>query len=109
MTKRYDNRQQASGSGEDQAGALNAVVSALAALTVDEETVRGALARILAPTLVLWGTGDNAIPRALIDDLAAAHPDWAFHPFDGLGHMIPWEAPTAYVSIVASWAGSVWF
>jgi pimeloyl-ACP methyl ester carboxylesterase len=85
-------------------GALNGAVSALAALTVDEEPVRQALARISAPTLVLWGTEDRAIPRALIDDLVAAHPDWTLRELDGVGHLLPWEAPEAYVGIVGPWS-----
>jgi pimeloyl-ACP methyl ester carboxylesterase len=85
-------------------GALNAAVSALSALTVDQEPVRQALARVSAPTLLLWGTADRAIPRALIDDLVAEHPDWAYRPIDGIGHMLPWEAPGTYVGLVGPWA-----
>jgi pimeloyl-ACP methyl ester carboxylesterase len=84
-------------------GALNAAVSAVEALTVDERVVREALDRIAAPTLLLWGTEDRAIPRALIDDLVAAHPDWSFLPIDGVGHLVPWEAPETYVAIVTRW------
>jgi pimeloyl-ACP methyl ester carboxylesterase len=62
-------------------------------MTVDQEPLRQALARISAPTLSLWGTADRVIPHALIDDLVAAHPDWAFEPIDGIGHFLPWEAP----------------
>jgi pimeloyl-ACP methyl ester carboxylesterase len=85
-------------------GALIAAVSAISAMTVDQEPVRQALARISAPTLLLWGTADRVIPHALIDDLVAAHPDWAFEPVDGIGHFLPWEAPETYVGVVGPWA-----
>jgi pimeloyl-ACP methyl ester carboxylesterase len=55
--------------------------------------VRRSIERITAPTLLLWGTGDRVIPRALIDELVSLHPEWAFQAIDGIGHMLPWEAP----------------
>ena len=85
-------------------GALNAAVSVLSTLTVDQEAVRQALDRISAPTLLLWGTADRLIRSALIDDLVTEHPDWAFHPVDGIGHGLPWEAPETYVGVVGPWA-----
>jgi pimeloyl-ACP methyl ester carboxylesterase len=53
---------------------------------------------------LLWGTADRVIPHARIDDLVAAHPDWAFEPVDGIGHMRLWEAPETYVGVVGPWA-----
>jgi pimeloyl-ACP methyl ester carboxylesterase len=85
-------------------GAINAGISAISAMTVDQEPVRQALARISAPTLLLWGTADRVIPHALIDDLVAEHPDWAFEPVGGIGHLLPWEAPETYVGVVGPWS-----
>ena len=85
-------------------GAVSAAISAVAALTVDEARTRATLGRIRAPTLLLWGTNDRVIPRALIDELVAVHPAWEFRALDGIGHLLPWEAPTAYVDIVGPWS-----
>lgn len=86
-------------------GAIQAAVSALAALTVDEGTVRAELARIEAPTVVVWGDQDRLIPRRLVDGLMELHPAWEFRTVDGIGHLLPLEAPQMYVELVADWMG----
>jgi pimeloyl-ACP methyl ester carboxylesterase len=87
-------------------GAIQAAVSTLAALTVDEATVRAELDRIEAPTLVLWGDQDRLIPRRLVDELMEAHPAWTLRAVDGIGHLLPVEAPELYVELVADWVNS---
>jgi pimeloyl-ACP methyl ester carboxylesterase len=84
-------------------GALQAAVSAGTALTVDEDRVRGELDRVQAPTLVLWGERDRALPRALVEDLRLARPTWTFRDVPGVGHLLPWEAPTMYLELVQDW------
>jgi pimeloyl-ACP methyl ester carboxylesterase len=84
-------------------GALQAVVSTLAALTVDEGMVRSELERIKAPTMVVWGDQDRLIPRRLVDGLMELHPDWDVRILDGIGHLLPVEAPETYVELVRSW------
>jgi pimeloyl-ACP methyl ester carboxylesterase len=84
-------------------GAIQAAVSTLAALTVDEATIRAELERIEAPTMVVWGDQDRVIPRRLVDDLIEAHPEWALQAVDGIGHLLPLEAPQLYVELVADW------
>jgi pimeloyl-ACP methyl ester carboxylesterase len=86
-------------------GLIQAGVSTLAALTVDEEAVRAELERIEAPTMVVWGDQDRLIPRRLVDELVQAHPAWAFRPVAGAGHLLPVEAPQLYVELVADWMG----
>jgi pimeloyl-ACP methyl ester carboxylesterase len=86
-------------------GALQAAVSTLAALTVDEGLVRAELDRIEAPTLVVWGDQDRMIPRRLVDGLMELHPAWDFRAVDGIGHLLPVEAPQKYVELVADWLG----
>lgn len=85
-------------------GAINAAISVLAAMTVDEEAVRQALGRITAPTLLVWGAADRVIPRVLVDELVEEHPAWTFQAVDGIGHLLPLEAPETYVDIVGRWA-----
>jgi pimeloyl-ACP methyl ester carboxylesterase len=84
-------------------GAIQAAASVLAALTVDEGSVRAELERIDAPTLVLWGDQDRVIPRRLVDELVELHPAWAFRVVGGIGHGLPWEAPDTYVRLVTDW------
>jgi pimeloyl-ACP methyl ester carboxylesterase len=84
-------------------GAIQAAVSVLAALTVDEGTVRAELERIEAPTLVVWGDKDRVIPRRLVDGLMELHPAWEFRAVKGIGHLLPLEAPQTYVELVGDW------
>jgi pimeloyl-ACP methyl ester carboxylesterase len=80
-------------------GAVDAAISVLRALTVDEARTRKALDLITAPTLLLWGADDRVIPRRLISDVEAAHPSWSSRTIDGVGHLLPWEAPELYVEL----------
>jgi pimeloyl-ACP methyl ester carboxylesterase len=80
-------------------GAVDAAFAVLRALTVDEARTREALDSILAPTLLLWGADDRVIPQRLIDDVKAAHPSWSSRTIDGVGHLLPWEAPESYVEL----------
>ncbi len=80
-------------------GAVDAAISVLRALTVDEARTREALDSIMAPTLLLWGADDRVIPQRLIDDVEAAHPCWSSRTIDGVGHLLPWESPELYVEL----------
>jgi pimeloyl-ACP methyl ester carboxylesterase len=87
-------------------GALRAAASAVAALTVDEARVRAELDRISAPTLVMWGENDRVLPHAVAEQLAQVHPTWDFRYLEGIGHLLPWEAPGTYVELVTAWLTS---
>ena len=80
-------------------GAVDAGLSILRALTVDEASTREALAAIKAPTLLLWGADDRVIPRRLIEEVEAANPSWSSRTIDGIGHLLPWESPELYVEL----------
>lgn len=80
-------------------GAVDAVLSVLRALTVDEASIRADLSAITAPTLLLWGAEDRVIPQRLIDDVEAAHPGWSSRTVAGIGHVLPWEDPQQYVEL----------
>jgi pimeloyl-ACP methyl ester carboxylesterase len=86
-------------------GAVQAAVSVLSAMTVDQHATRAELGRIHAPTLVLWGSRERVIPRRLVDELRELHPAWEFCTVDGIGHLLPLEAPQMYVGLVADWMG----
>jgi len=80
-------------------GAVDAAIAVLRALTVDEARTREWLGAITAPTLLLWGADDRVIPLRLIDEVEAAHPSWSSRTIDGIGHVLPWEAPEWYVEL----------
>lgn len=80
-------------------GAVDAAISVLRALTVDEARTREGLAGIRAPTLLLWGADDRVIPRRLVDEVEAAHPEWDSRTLDDIGHLLPWESPELYVEL----------
>jgi pimeloyl-ACP methyl ester carboxylesterase len=80
-------------------GAVDAAISVLRALTVDEAETRDALDSIVAPTLLLWGADDRVIPQRLINEVEAAHPGWASRTVDGVGHLLPWESPESYLEL----------
>ena len=82
-------------------GAVDAAISVLRALTVDEAETRNALDLVVAPTLLLWGADDRVIPKRLIDDVMAAHPAWASRTVDGVGHLLPWESPETYLEMAS--------
>lgn len=80
-------------------GAVDAALSAVRALTVDEARTRAGLDAIRAPTQLLWGADDRVIPQRLIDEVEAAHPGWSSRTIDGVGHLLPWESPESYVEL----------
>jgi pimeloyl-ACP methyl ester carboxylesterase len=80
-------------------GAVDAAISVLRALTVDEARTRERLAEIRAPTLLLWGADDRVIPQRLIDEVEVAHPEWVSRTIDNVGHLLPWESPESYVEL----------
>lgn len=80
-------------------GAVDAAISVVRALTLDEARTRETLDSIRAPTLLLWGADDRVIPKRLIVEVEAAHPGWSSRTIDGVGHLLPWESPEWYVEL----------
>jgi len=80
-------------------GAVDGAISVVRALTVDEARTREALHSITAPTLLLWGAEDRVIPQRLIVEVEAAYPGWSSRTNEGVGHLLPWEAPGLYVEL----------
>lgn len=54
------------------------------------------LARIQAPSLVLWGERDTVVPLSVAQHLAAAIPDARLEIIPNAGHNVMWEAPDAF-------------
>jgi non-heme chloroperoxidase len=55
--------------------------------------LRGEVARIGAPTLLIWGTGDVLIPRSMQELLLSELPEASLAVYEGAGHSPNWEQP----------------
>jgi pimeloyl-ACP methyl ester carboxylesterase len=58
------------------------------------------LGGIRVPTLVVHGTADNVVDVGNARLLAEAIPGARLEIFDGVGHLLPWERPERFVSLV---------
>jgi pimeloyl-ACP methyl ester carboxylesterase len=67
--------------------------------------IRPDLARIEAPTLILWGEHDATLPVAVGRRLHAHLPQAAFLVIAGAGHQPMWECPTAFNQAVLQFLG----
>jgi len=56
------------------------------------------LARVAAPTLILWGERDAMVPVAHGTDFVAAMPSARLLTYPGLGHVVHEEAPSETVA-----------
>jgi pimeloyl-ACP methyl ester carboxylesterase len=56
------------------------------------------------PTLVIWGGDDALLPPEHGRRLAALLPDARLEVLDGVGHVVPLEAPEAFAHLVADFA-----
>jgi pimeloyl-ACP methyl ester carboxylesterase len=60
------------------------------------------LARVHAPTLLLWGSADRITPPALARRFAADLPDARVAEVEGAGHALALEAPDASAAAALS-------
>jgi pimeloyl-ACP methyl ester carboxylesterase len=58
------------------------------------------LGEIRAPTLVVHGTADNVVDAGNAPLIAVAIPGARLELLDGVGHLVPWERPDEFVSLV---------
>ena len=77
--------------------AVTAFADTVSAMYVDRRPALEAIDRVAAPTLLLWGDQDQVVDRSVIDHLTTRRPDWNLHVFEGIGHLPPMSAPTAYI------------
>jgi pimeloyl-ACP methyl ester carboxylesterase len=61
------------------------------------------VARVVAPTLLIHGSGDRLVPAAACQALAQLRPDWRFEVFEDVGHVPQLEAPTRFVNALVRW------
>ena len=67
-----------------------------------EDDSFGALNRIVAPTLIIWGDRDAFLPRADQEKLQAAITGSRLVVYPGSGHAVYWEEPYRVASDLAS-------
>jgi pimeloyl-ACP methyl ester carboxylesterase len=57
----------------------------------------------MTPTLVLHGDQDALTVPRFQQRLAQSLPNGESRTLDGIGHMLPWEAPVAFGQAVRHW------
>ena len=60
------------------------------------------LARITAPTLLIWGDADGLIGRGMQEQLARRMPGAELVVYPGVGHTPRWEDPSRFASDIAA-------
>ncbi len=72
---------------------------------IPDRRISKRLYRVTAETLVLWGKQDALIPPAYGERWIQLLPGARLAQIDEAGHMLPYEQPKAFVSVVASFLG----
>ena len=67
-------------------------------------SVKGMLAELTRPTLILWGQRDRVIPPPMADGLAALNPRIQLRFLPDLGHCLYDEDPDTFNQAVIQWA-----
>ena len=84
------------------AGTATAFASAVDAMFISQRRTNEALDAVRAPVLVLWGSDDPLVdPPSLAQH--ARRPGWTARPVDGVGHLLPVEAPGQCARAVGQW------
>ncbi|UJX47253.1 alpha/beta fold hydrolase [Xanthobacter sp. YC-JY1] len=69
--------------------------------------LKGKMASIRHPHLVVWGTRDVVIKEADLKEMAALMPDCRFVAVPGIGHSMNLEAPELYAGYFGAWFGGL--
>jgi pimeloyl-ACP methyl ester carboxylesterase len=64
----------------------------------------GGGAKITAPTLIVWGEDDPALPVKLVDGIIRAIPGARVERIPNVGHFVPEEAPTQLAALIEGFA-----
>jgi non-heme chloroperoxidase len=62
----------------------------------------GELGRIDAPAVLLWGTADTLVTRAMQDELVKSIPGAELITYDGMGHTPRWDDPARFSADIAA-------
>ena len=69
--------------------------------------LKGKMASIRHPHLVVWGMRDGVIQEADMKEMAAVMPDCRFVAVPGIGHSMNLEAPELYAGYFGAWFGGL--
>lgn len=83
-----------------QAGAMRPIL-----VKVVNEDMKPYLQRIKSPTLLVWGTADDAAPLAHGRTMAELIPDAGLVEFEGAGHFAYLDEPERFCTIVTHFLG----
>lgn len=84
------------------AGAATAFAQTTRGMFINQRSTNESLDAVHVPVLLLWGTDDQLVdPPSLLQH--ARRPGWTPRPIDGVGHLLPVEAPDQYVHAVGQW------
>ena len=87
---------------ERLAGTASAFASAVDAMFITKRPTNHALDAVQAPVLLLWGTDDPLVDPASLEQ-HARRPGWTPRALDGVGHLLPVEAPDLCAQAVSEW------
>jgi pimeloyl-ACP methyl ester carboxylesterase len=73
---------------------------------LDEDFSRE-IAKISAPTLILWGDKDGFCSRSEQEALRAAIPGAGLIAYPGAGHGLHWEEPNRAAADIAAFVGDI--
>lgn len=71
--------------------------------------LKGEMAHIRHPHLVVWGAQDTIIKEANLLEMAQVMPDCRFVAVPGIGHSLNLEAPELYAGYFGAWFGGLSF
>ncbi len=87
---------------ERLAGTATAFASVLKAMFIEQQPTNEALDSLRVPVLVLWGRDDPLVDSTSLMQ-HARRPGWTPRPIDGVGHLLPVEAPDRCAQAVGQW------
>jgi pimeloyl-ACP methyl ester carboxylesterase len=91
---------------ERLAGTATAFASVLKAMFIEQRPTNEALDSLRVPVLVLWGSDDPLVDATSLMQ-HARRPGWTPRPIDGVGHLLPVEAPDLCAQAVGQWLGDI--
>jgi pimeloyl-ACP methyl ester carboxylesterase len=87
---------------ERLAGSATAFASITKIMFITQRSTNEALDSVPVPVLVLWGTDDPLVDTASLMQ-HARRPGWTPRIIDGVGHLLPVEAPDLCAQAVGQW------
>jgi pimeloyl-ACP methyl ester carboxylesterase len=91
---------------ERLAGTAAAFASVIEAMFITRRRTNEALDSVPVPVLVLWGSDDPLVdPTSLRQH--TRRPAWTPRPIDGVGHLLPVEAPHLCAQAVSHWLADI--